>query len=56
MAINRKKCFAQTDEEIQNCYPVMAELRSHISEKEFLSRVKRQLDEIEAHYSSLSLK
>ena len=34
--------IAETDEEIQDCYAVMAELRPHISFDEFLPRVKRQ--------------
>ncbi len=45
MPVNRKINLAQTDEEIQDCYSVMAELRPHISEKEFLPRVKRQMNE-----------
>jgi GNAT superfamily N-acetyltransferase len=36
--------LAQTDGEIQSCYPVMAELRPHVSPDEFLRRVKRQTD------------
>ena len=36
--------IAQTDEEIRNCYPVMAELRPHFThEDEFLKQVKRQM-------------
>ena len=45
MPINRKINLAQTDEEIQNCYSVMAELRPHISADEFLTQVKRQMNE-----------
>lgn len=45
MPINRKINLAQTDEEIKDCYLVMAELRPHILEKEFLPRVKRQMNE-----------
>ncbi len=45
MPINRKINLAQTDEEIQNCYPVMVELRPHISADEFLTQVKRQMNE-----------
>ncbi len=44
MSVNRKITLAQTDEQIQNCYPVMAELRPHISEKDFLPQVKRQMN------------
>ena len=32
------------DEEIQSCFAVMAELRSHVVEAEFLERVRRQMD------------
>lgn len=32
--------IARTDEEIQNCYPVTAELRPHISAEDFLPQVK----------------
>jgi hypothetical protein len=45
MPINRKIKLAQTDEEIKDCYLVMAELRPHILEQEFLPRVKRQMNE-----------
>jgi len=33
--------IAETDEEIKDCYAVMAELRSHISREEFLPLVKK---------------
>lgn len=33
---------ATTDAEIAACYPVMRELRPHIAEGEFLSRIRRQ--------------
>jgi GNAT superfamily N-acetyltransferase len=36
--------FARTDYEIENCYEVMHELRSHLSRKEFCSRVKEQME------------
>ena len=36
--------LAQDDEEIQSCYPVMAELRPYIEAGEFLARVKRQIE------------
>jgi GNAT superfamily N-acetyltransferase len=36
--------LAQTDEEIKNCYAVMAELRPRVSPDEFLSQVKRQIE------------
>jgi hypothetical protein len=35
--------FAKTDEEIQNCYDVMSELRPHIAREDFLPRVRRQM-------------
>jgi GNAT superfamily N-acetyltransferase len=34
--------FAETDEEILACYPVMAELRPHIVKQEFVNQVRRQ--------------
>lgn len=34
--------IANTDDEIRNCYAVMAELRPHVTGDEFLPRVKRQ--------------
>ena len=34
--------LAESDHEIESCYPVMAELRPHLSADEFLARVKRQ--------------
>ena len=37
--------FAETDEEILACYPVMSELRPHIVREDFLPQVKRQLDD-----------
>ncbi len=33
---------ATTDAEIAACYPVMRELRSHIAEDQFLSRIRNQ--------------
>lgn len=35
--------FAETDQEIENCYDVMAELRPHISRDDFLPQVRRQM-------------
>ena len=35
--------FAETDEEIANCYPVMSELRPQIAREDFLPQVKRQM-------------
>jgi hypothetical protein len=34
--------LAKSDDEIIDCYPVMAELRPHVKPDEFLTRVKRQ--------------
>jgi GNAT superfamily N-acetyltransferase len=34
--------LAQTDAEIQRCFPVMAELRPHLIAGEFVQRVRRQ--------------
>jgi GNAT superfamily N-acetyltransferase len=34
--------LAQTDSEIQRCFPVMAGLRPHLVEGEFLERIRRQ--------------
>lgn len=36
--------LAQTDDEVQRCYPVMAELRPHVAPAEFGPRVKRQAE------------
>jgi GNAT superfamily N-acetyltransferase len=35
--------IADTDEEIEKCYPVMAELRPHVSREQFLPQVRRQM-------------
>jgi GNAT superfamily N-acetyltransferase len=37
--------IAASDEEILRCYPVMAELRPHFTAAEFVSQVKRQMDD-----------
>jgi GNAT superfamily N-acetyltransferase len=34
--------LATSDDEINACYPVMAELRPHVNQDEFLGRVQRQ--------------
>ena len=34
--------LAETDQQIQDCYPVMSELRPHIDKDEFVERVRRQ--------------
>jgi GNAT superfamily N-acetyltransferase len=36
--------LAVEDEEIRSCYPVMAELRPHVSAEEFVPRVRRQME------------
>ena len=35
----------RTDAEINACYPVMAQLRPHVEEHEFLPRVRRQMQQ-----------
>lgn len=40
----RKIKIAESDDEIQGCYEVMAELRPHIRREEFLGQVKRQIE------------
>ena len=37
-----KVALAESDKDILNCYPVMAELRLHVPQDEFVERVKRQ--------------
>ena len=37
--------LAETDDEITACYPVMQELRPHLSRQSFLARVRRQMTE-----------
>ena len=34
--------LAQQDQEIENCYPVMSELRPHVPADDFLKRVRKQ--------------
>jgi GNAT superfamily N-acetyltransferase len=36
--------IAHTDEEIESCYDVMSQLRPHIERKDFVARVRRQMD------------
>ena len=36
--------FARTDSEITGCYEVMRELRPHISQEEFCSRIREQME------------
>jgi GNAT superfamily N-acetyltransferase len=35
--------IARTDQEIQDCWRVMAHLRTHVAEDEFVDRVRRQM-------------
>ena len=42
--MNGRIVLAKEDQEIQSCYPVMAELRPHVQLSEFLARVKRQAE------------
>jgi len=35
--------FAETDQEIESCYPVMAQLRPHVAQQDFLPQVRRQM-------------
>jgi GNAT superfamily N-acetyltransferase len=39
--------FATTDDEISECYNVMSQLRPHIQRKDFLSRVRRQMNDFD---------
>jgi hypothetical protein len=52
--MNRRIALARTDEEIQNCYPVMAELRPHVQPDEFLQRIKRQIARVRKDQSGFS--
>ena len=36
--------FASTDDEINDCYDVMSQLRTHIAREDFLPRVRRQME------------
>jgi GNAT superfamily N-acetyltransferase len=37
--------LAQTDKEMLRCFPVMAELRPHLVEAEFIERIRRQQEQ-----------
>lgn len=37
--------LAKTDSEIQDCYPVMAQLRPHLSAVDFVDQVKKQMQD-----------
>ncbi|MDM8559920.1 GNAT family N-acetyltransferase [Candidatus Parabeggiatoa sp. HSG14] len=37
--------FAEIDEDIESCYSVMVQLRPHLSQSEFIQRVKRQMQD-----------
>ena len=45
MSTDVRIALAAEDEEIRSCYPVMAELRPHVSAEEFLPRVRRQMED-----------
>lgn len=39
-------CFAESEEQIRACYPVMQQLRPHLDdEQKFIAQVKRQIEE-----------
>lgn len=40
-----KISIAKTDQELKKCFPIMVQLRTNLSEKEFLKRVKKQQKE-----------
>ena len=42
--MNTQIILAASDSEINACYPVMAELRPHVAEAEFLTRVRKQME------------
>ena len=44
MSMDVRIALAVEDDEIRSCYPVMAELRPHVSAEEFLPRVRRQME------------
>lgn len=44
MSMSISIALAVEDEEIRSCYPVMAELRPHVSADEFVPRVRRQME------------
>jgi len=39
--------IAKTDDEINRCYDVMSQLRTHIAREDFLPRVRRQMDDFD---------
>jgi hypothetical protein len=46
--------LAKEDQEIRDCYAVMAELRPHVEPEEFLVRVKRQMEIAGYHLAYLT--
>lgn len=44
MRMDVRIALAVEDEEIQDCYAVMAELRPHVTAEEFLPRIRRQME------------
>ena len=45
--------FATTDTEINDCYDVMSQLRTHIPREDFLPRVRRQMHDFDFRLSYL---
>jgi len=43
--MNATPTLAETDDQILRCFPVMAELRPHLAERDFVARVRRQQKE-----------
>lgn len=37
--------LAQTDEQILSCFPILKSLRPHLSEEDFVSRIRKQMEE-----------
>lgn len=46
--------LAIDDETIARCYPVMAELRAHVAADEFVTRVKRQIEQANYNLAYIS--
>jgi hypothetical protein len=47
--------FATTDEEINECYEVMSQLRTHIARGDFLPRVRRQMSSFDYRLAYLNV-
>lgn len=48
-----KIALAETSEQIARCYPVMAQLRPHLSEQQFIEQVVRQQQNERFHLAAL---